>query len=367
MYLIDNQTVADVLDMKACVDVIERAFRGLGTGETVQRPRTDIYAPSAAMPEGYYRWGSVEGAFDGILASRLKSDIITWQKQETGELNESKYAVRPGTYCGLVLLFSTQDGSPLAILNDGYLQHVRVGASAGIGARHLSRPDSAIVGLIGSGGMARTYLEAFCAVRAIGEARVYSRSEANRTGFAEEMSRKLGIAVHAVDTPEAAVRGADIVSCCTSSVAPVLDPDWLEPGMHVTHLTRAEIPPAAMDRFDVVVFQGDDGLPLPESETFKRHIGQSPGAFIGGTPEERRRLPEPFKPPRAPVSRVDILDILSGAAPGRTGADQITYHRNSGNNGAQFSASAGLVLRLVEKAGLGRRLPVEWFLQDIRN
>ena len=96
--------------------------------------------------------------------------------------------MEPGTYCGLIMLFSTRDGEPLAMINDGILQHMRVGGGAGLGVRYLSRPDSRTVGMLGSGGMARTYLEAFAAVRDIRSVKVFSPTKANRERYAEEMS-----------------------------------------------------------------------------------------------------------------------------------------------------------------------------------
>lgn len=72
------------------------------------------------------------------------------------------------------MLFSTVNGEPLALINDGVLQHMRVGAGGGIGVKHLARPDSSTVGMLGSGGMARTFLEAFCVVRPIRRVKVYS-------------------------------------------------------------------------------------------------------------------------------------------------------------------------------------------------
>jgi hypothetical protein len=141
MLLIDNDIVKRVLTMRECIEAQERAFAGTLTGASVSRPRIDMFVP-CNREDGYYRWGSVEGASDGVLAVRLKSDIMTWPEGPDGTRTESKYCIRPGTYCGLVLLFSTQDGAPLAIINDGYLQHMRVGASAGIGARLLAREDA---------------------------------------------------------------------------------------------------------------------------------------------------------------------------------------------------------------------------------
>ena len=59
-----------------------------------------------AEEDGYYRFGSVEGATGGVHAVRLKSDVMTWPKRADGSWSEQKYCVQPGTYCGLVILFS---------------------------------------------------------------------------------------------------------------------------------------------------------------------------------------------------------------------------------------------------------------------
>src|SRR6516165_10361277 len=189
--------------MRECIEAQERAFAGTLTGASVSRPRIDMFVP-CNREDAYYRWGSVEGASDGVLAVRLKSDIVAWPEGPDGTRSESKYCMRPGTYCGLVLLFSTQDGEPLAIINDGYLQHMRVGASAGVGARLLARDDAHEVGMIGSGGMARTALEALNEVREINRVKVYSRAAENREAFAKEMGERLSLAVE----PAASAREA---------------------------------------------------------------------------------------------------------------------------------------------------------------
>jgi alanine dehydrogenase len=87
-------------------------------------------------------------------------------------------------------------------------------------------------------------------------------------------------------------------------------------------------------------------------------------AFVAGTPDEMRRLPAKtmeagFYP--------DYSDLITGKVPGRTSAEQITFYHNLGNQGLQFSSVGGLVYRKAKVAGLGREIPTEWFLQDIRN
>ena len=157
MLMISNDDVARVLTMRECMEAQEAAFRALLTGRAVFRPRIDTYVP-CDREDGYYRFGTVEGASDGVHAVRLKSDIVHWPKGADGSVTESKYCMQPGTFCGLVFLFSSGNGEPLAIMNDGYLQQMRVGGAAGIGTRLLAREDAQTVGMIGSGGMARTFL-----------------------------------------------------------------------------------------------------------------------------------------------------------------------------------------------------------------
>ena len=97
------------------------------------------------------------------------------------------------------MVFSTNNGEPLAIINDGIIQHMRVGGCAGLGVKYLSREDSRTVGIFGSGGMARTYLLAFNEVRKIRKVKVYSPTKKNRETYAEEMGKKLGIEIIPVE------------------------------------------------------------------------------------------------------------------------------------------------------------------------
>ncbi len=378
MLIINNDEVATVLNMKDCIRVQEAAFKKLPTGGAMHRPRIDMYFP-CEREDGYYRWGTMEGANDGYFAIRMKSDIIIWPTQPDGRWTEDKYCREPGTYCGLVFLFSTKNAEPLAFINDGAIQHMRVGGGAAIGAKYLSREDSRVVGMLGSGGMARTFLEGFCCVRDIELCKVYSPTPGNREAYAEEMRRMLGIEVQVCDSPRDVFRGADILATATDSMQPVYAADWLEPGMHVTNVGRREMPDAAARRFDVVIRQGTAGLQMQQTERFQAERGLSPAAFIGGTEEQMRRLPEKNPEPGfggdSPEftdrgrggDKPDFADLVGGKATGRTRPDQITFYRNVGNQGLQFSAVGGFVYEQAKARGLGREIPTDWFLQDIRD
>jgi alanine dehydrogenase len=378
MLIIGNDAVADILTMSDCIRVQEEAFKQLPTGGAIHRPRIDMYFP-CEREDGYFRWGSMEGANDGYFAIRMKSDIITWPKTPDGGWTEDKHCREPGTYCGVIFLVSTRNAEPLAFINDGVLQHMRVGGGAGIGAKYLSREDSQVIGMLGSGGMARTFLEAFACVRDIRQCKVYSPTAKNREAYADEMSRRLGIEVQAVDSPREALRGADIVSSATDSMKPVYDADWLQPGQHFTNLGRREMPDAAMSRFDVVVRQGTAGLQMKQTERFQAERGLSPAAFIGGSADEMKRIPERNRQPGfggdSPDftdrgkggDKPDFADLITGKCRGRTSRDQITFYRNVGNQGLQFSAVGGWVYAEAVRRSLGRDIPTDWFLQDIRD
>jgi len=364
MLLINNAQVTELLTMADCVRVQDEAFRKLPSGGSIHRGRVDMYFP-CEREDAYFRWGTMEGANDGYFAIRMKSDIVSWPRDAAGNWTEDKYCISPGTFCGLILLVSTRNGEPLAFINDGVLQHMRVGAGAGLGAKYLARDDAHVVGMLGSGGMARTFLEAFCCVRDIKQCRVYSPTPANREAFAMEMTARLNVDVQAVESAREAVRGADIVSSATDAMAPVYDADWIEPGMHVTNVGFHEVPAAAQTRFDVAIRQGDLALDLVESERVQSGIGHSPAAFIGGTSEQMRRLP----PKTSAGGRLlpTFADLVSGAASGRTARDQVTFYRNGGNQGLQFSSVGGWVYAEARRRKLGREIPTEWFLQDVRD
>ena len=370
MLFIDNPTVERLLPMAECIEAQDHAFRGLPTGESVHRPRIDLYMP-AERPDGYYRWGTMEGASDalGVFAIRMKSDILYWPRDEHGFWKEEKYCIEPGTYCGLIMLFSTRNGEPLAMINDGILQHMRVGGGAGLGVKYLSRADSQTVGMLGSGGMARTYLEAFSVVRDIRSVKVFSPTKANRERYAEEMAAKLELEVTAVDTPEAAVEGVDIVAACTNAMEPALKGVWLERGQHATDV-RGELDAEVFSRADVIVKQGVAHSRPRGEDVRSMGDGYNRGDYIGGTEEQRQRLPARLREARVGAGGDDATPTFNDLAAGlvkRNSRDEITLYLNSGNQGLQFAAVGAAVYQKAKAEGAGRELPTEWFLQDIRD
>ena len=365
MLFLTNEHIQDVLDMKTCLSAMEDAYRDLSRHEAAYRPRIDFYVPQ--QPH-YYRWGTMEGASRslGYMAIRMKSDMLVWEQD--GEFKtEDKYCVRPGTYCGLIFLLSVRNGEPLALMNDGYLQHMRVGACAGLGVKYLSRKDSRVLGMIGSGGMARTYTQAIHEVRDIELIRVFSPTKANRELFAEEIQAQLGIKVEPCETAARACRGADILALTTDSLVQVIEPDWIEPGMHVTNVRSNEAGPEILARCDVQARLGASTLVLDNPPPETLHGSDGMFAYIAGTDEERSKIPP------SPIREIDNSEIgtipalMAGRWKGRTSDRQVTFLNNQGTQGLQFAAVGGTAYELARSRGLGHSLPSEWFLQNIRD
>jgi ornithine cyclodeaminase/alanine dehydrogenase-like protein (mu-crystallin family) len=348
MLLINNQEVEQLFDMKSCLEALEVGYDDLLKGDAVYRPRLDVWVP-CERPDGYYRWGTMEGASRkiGVFAIRMKSDIVHWPDGIT----EEKYCIRPETFCGLVMVFSVRNGEPLAIVNDGVLQHMRVGGCAGLGVKYLARDDASVVGMFGSGGMARSYLEAFNEVRKIKRVKVYSPTQANREAYANEMSKRLGIDVVAVDNPEAAVRGSQIVSACTDATRTVFDePEWLEARV--------------VKRCDLSIKLGRNTVDTMDEGMIRLHGNVG---YIAGQPEERSRIPNPEVDNYQGGFFKYFMDLKAKKVPGRTDPKQITFFINAGTQGLQFAACAGRIYQLALEKGVGRKLPTEWFLQDVRD
>src|SRR5262249_22599776 len=152
--------------------------------------------------------------------------------------------------------------------------------------------------------------------------------------------------------------------------APLPMAAWLEPGTHVTSVGgRPDDETAA--RIDVLLRFGSAPGPagLPAWEVPDEHVAHL------APPTRPPWTPHRLGPDEGRVVRwseraartVSLQELLSGQAPGRTTDAEITYSERGNLQGAQFWAVAGRVYEAARAQGLGRELPTEWFLQDIRD
>lgn len=365
MLLINNDVVAQTLTMEMTIAALEQSYLDVAEGRGICRPRIDIGIPTDD-PEKLYRWGTMEGGSTrGYFAIRMKSDIIHYETAANGTRTQEKYCGEPGLFCGLIFLTDVQTGRPLALINDGVLQHMRVGGDGGIGAKYMSREDCHVVGMLGTGGMAETHMKSLTTVRDIRKLQVFSPTKANREDFGARMAREYGIEVQVCDTPEQIYKGADIVASLTDATRPVLNGALLEPGTHVINIGGGGLPDTAtLDRVDVYLRFGD--APRPRGHEDSGPMDDEYLTWRVGDPtgEQNKKRAHGIM---LPEKRVTLADLKAGRGMGRTSHNQITWSERGNMQGAQFHAVAGATYETSIEAGLGHEMPDEWFLQTIRN
>ena len=352
--ILSNDDADKLITMPECIAVLEEAYVELAEGRGVSRTRSDCLTPTG-REAALYSLKSMDGVIPklGVGAVRINSDIVTWPKRGNNVRREKLRAAPGGRYVGLVLLFSTDTGEPLAIFPDGVMQRMRVGAANGLGAKYLARKDAKTVGILGSGWQAGAQLMAVCAVRPIEVIRCFSPNAQNREAFAREMSDRLEVAVTAVASAEDAISGADIAMCATNTLDPVFFEHWIEPGMHVSSIKRPEIEIQAIRRADRVVLHTKDARPIHVLTTDlvvpEKADGRGWEAAEGIDFNKLPTLPE----------------LIVGRAEGRRSDREITCFINNLGLGYQFAAAGSLLYRKAKENGAGHELPTDWFTEDV--
>lgn len=380
MLILSNDDVRQVLTLESAIEALRQSYAEVASGLGVSRPRIDFRMPTRD-PSHYYLWSTMDGGstVTGYLASRMVSDLRHSQRYGGVETSE-EYCIRPGLFFGIVFLFRMENAEPLAIIQDSYLQRLRVAGDATIGVDAMARADAATVGVLGSGGQARFWLRGICGVRPITRARVYSPTPANRERYAAEMSAELGIEVTAHDSPAEVYRGADILASCTDGgFAENPNPAsahlgrYLEPGTHVVSLS-GPLDQDTIDRIDRALVLGTATTPVNHPELAGEYIlsfapPKDHPAFREHEYWHRRYDSGLGKGNGFPhLDRTVYLpDLLSGVQPRRTSDEQITFSERGNLQGAQFHAVAGRIYEGAVARGIGREIPIEWLVEDERN
>jgi ornithine cyclodeaminase/alanine dehydrogenase-like protein (mu-crystallin family) len=371
--LLTNEQVDSVLDVAEAVAAMEAAYRDLADHRAVNVPRTDAYAPDPSGDKTYalkFFAGLIPRT--GLAALRIDSDVITWEPYH-GNLRKEKRGVSADRWNGLVLLYSVTNGELVGIMPDGVVQRMRVAATNALGVRYLARPDASVYGLLGAGWQAGAQIQTIAEVRDLRDIRVFSPNREHRERFAETYRDKLGIPVRAVDSAREAVQGADIVGAATNAIQALIEPEWLEPGMHITCIKRSEFGEAVLDRCDLVAVHtrhgspinyivgmpdepilAHDPLPLLQRLRAKEDPADVLGSLPSGTNTSGRAEP-------------DLADVVAGRIPVDLTDGLTTGFVNNIGVGIQFGALCALVYERARERGLGQELPSEWFTQDVHN
>jgi ornithine cyclodeaminase/alanine dehydrogenase-like protein (mu-crystallin family) len=347
--VLNNEEIDSVLSVDIALSSLEKAYREQAAGKAVNRPRVRYKVPPDLDKPGYMA-NIIPGAVpsSGVAALRYDSTIV--QERVIAGTKRMDFPSPLKRSWGFVLFFSLETGEPLALIHDFSMSAIRVGAPTGVAHRALAKKDSKVVGIFGSGNEARTNVEAVCAVRQIERVKVYSSTKEHRDRFAEEMT-ELNVEVQPVSSPEAVVKGSDIVMCATNSSQPVFDGNWLEPGQLVTTIVntdgvhrRTEADPTTMTRSDFIV--------LNNKET--------------AITNQQRELLDLIDEGKFGWEKIcELGEVLIAKHPGRTSDQQIIYYKSNTGVGIQFAAAGALIYEACKKQGLGRELPTEWFGADL--
>jgi alanine dehydrogenase len=365
MLILSNEEIDSFLSIATCIEALEKAYKSWDKGTAINRPRTDLVLPSA-NESGVYAFKSMEaGLVDPpIVAMRINSDIIRWRQQGNRTLKTKIPAATGNKYVGLVMLFSTQNGEPLAIFPDGVVQRMRVASSSAIAARSLAREDASNLALFGSGWQAGSHLPAMCAVRNLKRVNVYSPTKSNREAFVKEMQTKVTAEVRPVESPEEAVRDADIIAATTNSLTRVVSPSWVRPGIHLTCVRVPELGDETIRKIDRLIIHshkhapenyvagfGDDGIPAHDAiDIIKKGPGHDSGLLVE----------HPFW-----LAAPELRELVAGKVPGRASAEETTCFLNNLGIGLQFAAVGAAVYSEAKRLGAGHEIPTDWFLETV--
>ncbi|HLB24137.1 MAG TPA: ornithine cyclodeaminase family protein [Dehalococcoidia bacterium] len=298
MLILDEVAVRKFLHMPALIPAMERALRALSAGEVVQPMRV-------MMPVAEH--GGFLGSMPAYAGGQLGAKLVTFFPDNQGV----------PTHHALVLLFRPATGEPLVVMDGRLITEMRTAAVSAAATRSLSRPDSSILAILGSGVQARSHLEALRLVRPFREIRVWSPR--NAAAFAERFEVRLA------RSAEDAVRGADVVVVATTSRTPALSGEWLSPGVHVNAV----------------------GAPRPGWRELDDNVLRRAKLYVESREAASRESGDVIA---AGDIFAELGEVIDGARPGRQSAGEITLFKSVGV-AVEDIASAELVYREAQAAG----------------
>jgi ornithine cyclodeaminase len=289
---------------------VERAFRALAEGR-VEQPPPMGFDFEEAEGEVHVKGAYLEGA--PVFAVKVASGFY--------RNSERKLPVSSG----LVLVFDSKTGFPLAVLHDNaYLTELRTAAAAALAARLLAPPRIEKLAVLGTGAQARYQLRAIRRVSAVTELYAWSRSPENRRRYCEDVEREHGIQASASESVEEALEGANLIVTVTPSREPIVRASFVAPA--ATILAVGSDGPDKQELHVDVLERADKVIADKLSQCAR--LGEIHHALDAGVLEESDVYAE-------------LSDIVSGKRPGRE-ADELIVCDLTGV-GAQDAALAEVV------------------------
>jgi ornithine cyclodeaminase/alanine dehydrogenase-like protein (mu-crystallin family) len=250
MRLISRSEVERLLPVSACVALMRQAMMA-----TSQRQVELPIRQFLPIPDVPGKLAIMPGALRDPACFGIKL-VCKYDRPQDDPL---------GTHVGMVILFDSAKGIPLAMIEGSSLTAIRTSATSALATDVLARADAKHLAIIGAGEQAARHIHAMRAVRPIESVAIWGRDPARAAAFAAKMGAETGLHVAAAATVEVAVSGADIICTTTSAKEPVLAGAWLEPGMHINLVgsaiaTTAEIDSEAVQRSRFYVDYRDAAL-----------------------------------------------------------------------------------------------------------
>ena len=352
---LSNDDVQKLIPPRVAVVVMEDVYREMTLGTAVARTRTQTHIPTSDS-EYICRFKTMDGASSkyGAIALRVLPDVVSWPRI-AGKRVQVRKPIQAGRFLAFDLIFSSDSGDLLAIIQDAYLQRLRITGTHGAAAKLLARRSSSVLGILGSGWLAGGILEGIRLGTDLGlkQIRVYSPTLVNRVRFSQLMTKVLKVDVIPVNNPREAYKEADILVTCTNSTEPIFNGINLHRGIHLSSVTALEIDDACFSIADVTVVSMKEGRA-------NEGINFVPSAIrdqIGMEMFSRNIQWDQF---------AELGEVITEKAPKRTTDEQVTFFCNNIGFGAQFAALGGKAYQLACEKGIGKPVDIDDWYQAVR-
>ena len=299
--------------MRALLDELEVGFGQLSDGFVSAPARNEISMPGEAFLLG------MPGHRSG---SDMTVKIVTVFEQNL------QGAMGLPSHLAVICVFDAETGACRAFIDGTYITAIRTSASAAVSARLLAREDARALTILGAGVQGTHHLMTFPLVCDFDEIRIGSL----RLKDAERLAA-LHPRAHAVDDFEAAVRDSDIVALSSHAGEPIIQPDWIQPGTHVSSVgykpPRGELPRGLLERGSLFVETRLAFEPTP--------VGC---AELDGLD---------------PASATELGEVVARKRSGRVSRDEITIYKAMGHV-IEDMVAADIAIRAARRDGVGQTL-----------